>query len=68
VEYDWDDAKHARNLRERGIGFDDGALISSRGRSSSGSMIGATMARSASARSAGPTATCSTWSIRSVAR
>jgi uncharacterized DUF497 family protein len=27
VEYGWDDAKHARNLRERGIGFDDGALI-----------------------------------------
>ena len=27
VEFEWDDAKHAKNLRERGIGFDDGARI-----------------------------------------
>jgi uncharacterized protein len=27
VEFEWDEAKHARTLRERGIGFDDGARI-----------------------------------------
>jgi uncharacterized DUF497 family protein len=27
MEFEWDDAKHAKNLRERGIGFDDGARI-----------------------------------------
>ncbi len=27
MEFERDDAKHARNLRERGIGFDDGARI-----------------------------------------
>jgi uncharacterized protein len=27
MEFEWDGAKHARNLRERGIGFDDGARI-----------------------------------------
>ncbi len=27
MEFEWDEAKHARNLRERGIGFDDGARI-----------------------------------------
>jgi uncharacterized DUF497 family protein len=23
MEFEWDEAKHARTLRERGIGFDD---------------------------------------------
>jgi uncharacterized DUF497 family protein len=27
MEFEWDEAKHERNLRERGIGFDDGAMI-----------------------------------------
>jgi uncharacterized protein len=27
VEFEWDEAKHARTLRERGVGFDDGARI-----------------------------------------
>ena len=27
MQFEWDDAKHARTLRERGIGFDDGARI-----------------------------------------
>jgi uncharacterized DUF497 family protein len=27
VEFEWDESKHARTLRERGIGFDDGARI-----------------------------------------
>ncbi len=27
MEFEWDEAKHAKNLRERGIGFDDGARI-----------------------------------------
>jgi uncharacterized protein len=27
VEFEWDEAKHAKTLRERGIGFDDGARI-----------------------------------------
>jgi putative transcriptional regulator len=27
MEFEWDAAKHSRNLRERGIGFDDGARI-----------------------------------------
>ncbi len=27
MEFEWDEAKHARTLRERGIGFDDGARI-----------------------------------------
>jgi uncharacterized DUF497 family protein len=27
MEFEWDAAKHERNLGERGLGFDDGALI-----------------------------------------
>jgi hypothetical protein len=27
MEFEWDEAKHARTLRERGLGFDDGARI-----------------------------------------
>ena len=27
MEFEWDEAKHVKNLRERGIGFDDGARI-----------------------------------------
>jgi uncharacterized DUF497 family protein len=27
VEFEWDEAKHAKTLRDRGIGFDDGAPI-----------------------------------------
>jgi uncharacterized DUF497 family protein len=27
MEFEWDEAKHAQTLRNRGIGFDDGALI-----------------------------------------
>ena len=27
MEFDWDDAKHERNIRERGFGFDYAALI-----------------------------------------
>lgn len=27
MEFDWDQPKHERNLRERGIGFDEAALI-----------------------------------------
>ena len=27
VEFEWDAAKHSKALRERGIGFDDGARI-----------------------------------------
>jgi uncharacterized DUF497 family protein len=27
VEFEWDEAKHAKTLRGRGIGFDDGARI-----------------------------------------
>ncbi|MGZ9112801.1 MAG: BrnT family toxin [Rhodoplanes sp.] len=27
MEFEWDPAKHERNLRERGIGFDEAALI-----------------------------------------
>jgi uncharacterized DUF497 family protein len=27
LEFEWDEAKHARTLRERGIGFDDAARI-----------------------------------------
>jgi uncharacterized protein len=27
MEFEWDEEKHARTLRERGIGFDDGARI-----------------------------------------
>lgn len=27
MELEWQEAKHARNLRERGFGFDDGARI-----------------------------------------
>jgi uncharacterized protein len=27
MEFEWDDAKHAKTLRDRGIGFDDGARI-----------------------------------------
>jgi uncharacterized DUF497 family protein len=27
VEFEWDEAKHAKTLRDRGIGFDDGARI-----------------------------------------
>jgi uncharacterized protein len=27
MEFEWDEAKHARTLRERGIGFDDAARI-----------------------------------------
>lgn len=27
MRFEWDDAKHAKTLRERGIGFDDGARI-----------------------------------------
>jgi len=27
MEFEWDEAKHARTLRERGIGFDDAALV-----------------------------------------
>ena len=27
MEFEWDDAKHAETLRDRGIGFDDGARI-----------------------------------------
>lgn len=27
MEFEWDDIKHTRTLRNRGIGFDDGALI-----------------------------------------
>jgi uncharacterized DUF497 family protein len=27
MEFEWDDAKHARTLRERGLGFDDAARI-----------------------------------------
>jgi uncharacterized DUF497 family protein len=27
MEFEWDAAKHSQNLRERGIGFDDGARI-----------------------------------------
>jgi len=27
MEFEWDEAKHFRTLRERGIGFDDGARI-----------------------------------------
>ena len=27
MQFDWDEAKHLRNVRERGIGFDHAALI-----------------------------------------
>jgi len=27
MKFEWEDTKHARTLRERGIGFDDGARI-----------------------------------------
>jgi uncharacterized protein len=27
MEFEWDEAKHAKTLRERGIGFDDAARI-----------------------------------------
>jgi uncharacterized protein len=27
VEFEWDEAKHTKTLRERGVGFDDGARI-----------------------------------------
>jgi uncharacterized DUF497 family protein len=27
MEFEWDEAKHAKTLRERGFGFDDGARI-----------------------------------------
>jgi uncharacterized protein len=27
MRFEWDEAKHARTLRERGLGFDDGARI-----------------------------------------
>jgi len=27
MEFEWDEAKHAKTLRERGLGFDDGARI-----------------------------------------
>jgi uncharacterized DUF497 family protein len=27
MEFEWDEAKHAKTLRDRGIGFDDGARI-----------------------------------------
>lgn len=27
MEFDWDPAKHARNVRERGFGFDVAALV-----------------------------------------
>lgn len=27
MEFEWDEEKHVRTLRERGIGFDDGARI-----------------------------------------
>ena len=27
MKFEWDKAKHAKTLRERGIGFDDGARI-----------------------------------------
>ncbi len=27
MEFEWDEAKHAGTLRDRGIGFDDGARI-----------------------------------------
>ncbi|HVH73741.1 MAG TPA: BrnT family toxin [Stellaceae bacterium] len=27
MEFEWDEQKHAKTLRERGIGFDDGARI-----------------------------------------
>ena len=27
MKFEWDEAKHAKTLRERGIGFDDGARI-----------------------------------------
>jgi uncharacterized DUF497 family protein len=27
VRFEWDEAKHARTLRDRGLGFDDGARI-----------------------------------------
>lgn len=27
MEFEWDEAKHTKNLHERGIGFDDGARI-----------------------------------------
>ncbi|HTT80742.1 MAG TPA: BrnT family toxin [Stellaceae bacterium] len=27
MEFEWDEAKNARNLGERGIGFDNGARI-----------------------------------------
>jgi uncharacterized DUF497 family protein len=30
MEFEWDEAKHARTLRERGIGFDDAARIFAR--------------------------------------
>jgi uncharacterized protein len=30
MEFEWDEAKHAKTLRERGVGFDDGARIFAR--------------------------------------
>jgi uncharacterized protein len=30
MKFEWDEAKHAKTLRERGIGFDDGARIFAR--------------------------------------
>jgi uncharacterized protein len=27
MQFEWNDSKHAKTLRERGIGFDDGARI-----------------------------------------
>jgi uncharacterized protein len=27
MEFEWDDAKHTKTLRDRGIGFDDGGRI-----------------------------------------
>jgi uncharacterized protein len=27
MEFEWDETKHAKTLRDRGIGFDDGARI-----------------------------------------
>jgi len=30
MEFEWDEAKHAKTMRERGVGFDDGARIFAR--------------------------------------
>jgi uncharacterized DUF497 family protein len=60
MEFEWDEAKHSRTLRECGIGFDDAARIFARPVLIWQDAPAATTARTASGRSAKLTATFST--------